>query len=553
MKKKWNILAVLLVLIVGMALLYVFGPVAGPMPLWLSILPPLVAIVMALLIKEVISSLFVGVFTGAFIMALYGGASPTAAMGGGLMRVVDTYVVGSLFDADHVTIIVFTLIIGGMVRIITANGGMQGVVNWLSRRAKGPRSGQLMTFLMDLCIFFDDYSNTLVVGNTMRPIADKLKVSREKLAYIVDSTSAPVVAVAFVTTWIGAELSYIQDGINAIGLDTSAYSVFFHSLAYSFYPFLTLGFVLMLIFSGRDYGPMLKAERKARLASSTESEMTDSVSKPAHIIDAIVPLLVLIFGTIIGLIVTGYDAIVWQDTSSFFANLSATIGAANSYQALLWASLASLLTAILVTLLRGSLAFSKVMEEMVEGFKSMFNAVLILTMAWSIALVTKDMHTAEFVSQLLVQWSLSPVLVPILTFVLAALIGFSTGTSWGTMAILYPLILPASWLLCQEQGMSVDAIMPLFYNVVASVLAGSVMGDHCSPISDTTIMSSLASSCNHLQHVATQMPYALTVGAVALLLGVLPTALGLPSWVSFLMGFIVLGLIVRLVGKKVET
>jgi len=552
-KNRWIAFVVALVVAAGMALLYAFGPVVGPMPLWMSILPPLVAIVMALLIKEVISSLFVGILTGTFLMALYGGASPASALGGGLLRVVDTYVVGSLFDADHVTIIVFTLLIGGMVRIITANGGMQGVVNWLSRRAKGPRSGQLMTFFMDLCIFFDDYSNTLVVGNTMRPIADKLKVSREKLAYIVDSTSAPVVAVAFVTTWIGAELSYIQDGIKAIGLDTSAYSVFFHSLAYSFYPFLTLAFVLMLIISGRDFGPMLKAERKARLASSMESEMTDGVARPAHIIDAIVPLLVLIFGTVMGLVATGYDTTVWQGTSGFFSKLSATIGAANSYQALLWASLASLLAAILMTLLRGSLNFSKVMEEMVEGFKSMLNAVLILTMAWSIALVTKDMHTAEFVSQLLVQWSLSPVMVPVLTFVLAALIGFSTGTSWGTMAILYPLILPASWLLCQEQGMSVDATMPLFYNVVASVLAGAVMGDHCSPISDTTIMSSLASSCNHIQHVATQMPYALTVGAAALLLGVLPTALGLPSWAAFLIGFVALGLIVRLVGKKVET
>lgn len=552
-KNRWIALVVALVLAAGMALLYAFGPVVGPMPLWMSILPPLVAIVMALLIKEVISSLFVGILTGTFLMALYGGASPASALGGGLLRVVDTYVVGSLFDADHVTIIVFTLLIGGMVRIITANGGMQGVVNWLSKRAKGPRSGQLMTFFMDLCIFFDDYSNTLVVGNTMRPIADKLKVSREKLAYIVDSTSAPVVAVAFVTTWIGAELSYISDGIKVIGLDASAYSVFFHSLAYSFYPFLTLGFVLMVILSGRDFGPMLKAERKARQASAMESEMMDSVSRPAHIIDALIPLAVLIFGTIIGLMATGYDASVWQAETGFFSKLSATIGAANSYQALLWASLASLLTAIVVTLLRGSLTFAKVMEEMVEGFKSMLNAVLILTMAWSIALVTKDMHTAEFVSQLLVQWSLSPVLVPVLTFVLAALIGFSTGTSWGTMAILYPLILPASWLLCQEQGMSIDATMPLFYNVVASVLAGAVMGDHCSPISDTTIMSSLASSCNHLQHVATQMPYALTVGSVALLIGVLPTALGLPSWAAFLMGFVVLGLIVRLVGKKVET
>ncbi len=538
-------------LVLGLVLLYVLGPATASMPLWMSILPPLVAIVMALLIKEVISSLFVGILTGTFLMAYYGGASPAAALGGGLLRVVDTYVVGSLFDADHVTIIVFTLIIGGMVRIITANGGMQGVVNWLSKRARGPRSGQLMTFLMDLCIFFDDYSNTLVVGNTMRPIADKLKVSREKLAYIVDSTSAPVVAVAFVTTWIGAELSYIQDGIRTIGLETSAYSVFFHSLTYSFYPFLTLGFVLMIIVSGRDFGPMLSAERKARMASTMETEMADKVTKQAHIIDALVPLAVLIFGTIIGLIATGYDASVWQTGTGFFSKLSVTIGAANSYKALLWASVLSLLMAIVVTLLRGSLTFAKVMEEMVEGFKSMFNAVLILTMAWSIALVTKDMHTAEFVSQLLLKWSLSPAVVPVLTFLLAALIGFSTGTSWGTMAILYPLILPSSWLLCQEQGLTAETTMPLFYNVVASVLAGSVMGDHCSPISDTTIMSSLASSCNHLQHVSTQMPYALTVGGVALLIGVLPTALGLPSWIAFLMGFMVLWLIVRMVGKKV--
>jgi len=552
MKKKWIGLSVTFALVLGIVLLYVLGPIAGPMPLWMSILPPLVAIVMALLIKEVISSLFVGILTGTFLMAYYSGATPASALGGGLLRVVDTYVVGSLYDADHVMIIVFTLIIGGMVRIITANGGMQGVVNWLSRRARGPRSGQLMTFLMDLCIFFDDYSNTLVVGNTMRPIADKLKVSREKLAYIVDSTSAPVVAVAFVTTWIGAELSYIQDGISTIGLQASAYSVFFHSLAYSFYPFLTLGFVLMIIFSGRDYGPMLTAERKARMTSSMETEMTNSGAKPAHVIDALIPLCVLIFGTIIGLIATGYDASVWKDTDTgFFSKLSATIGAANSYKALLWASVLSLLTAIVVTLLRGFLTFTRVMEEMVEGFKAMFNAVLILTMAWAIALVTKDMHTAEFVSQLLLKWSLSPAVVPVLTFLLAALIGFSTGTSWGTMAILYPLILPASWLLCQEQGLSVNATMPLFYNVVASVLAGSVMGDHCSPISDTTIMSSLSSSCNHLQHVRTQMPYALTVGSVAMLIGVLPAALGLPSWVAFLMGFVVLWLIVRLVGKKV--
>lgn len=553
MRKRNRIAAifVLSLFVVGVVMLYVFGPVVGPMPLWMSVLPPLVAIVMALMIKEVLSSLFVGVLSGAFIMALYAGHSPAEALGGGLLRVVDTYIVGSVFDADHVKIIVFTLLIGGMVRIITVNGGMQGIVNWLSRKAKSARSGQLMTFLMDLCVFFDDYSNTLVVGNTMRPLTDKLKISREKLSYIVDSTSAPVVAVAFVTTWIGAELSYIQQGIEAVGLQTSAYSVFFHSLAYSFYPFLTLAFVLMLILSGRDFGPMLTAERNARLAQTKVCESDLAEQKSAHVVDALLPLLVLILGTIVGLVITGYDATVWNSNLGLVSKLSATIGQANSYQSLLWSSILSLLTALVLTMARGGIKFDKLMEETIEGFKTMFNAVVILTMAWSIAMVTKDMHTSEFVSQLLLKWSLSPALVPALTFVLACLIGFSTGTSWGTMAILYPLILPASWLLCQKQGFSVDASMPLFYNVVASVMAGSVMGDHCSPISDTTIMSSMASGCNHLSHVSTQIPYAMTVGSAALLLGVVPTAFGLPSWMAFLIALAVLAAIVRFVGKKV--
>ena len=553
MKRKPSILIILAVIVVSLAVIYFCVPVEGPMPLWLSILPPLIAIVMALLLKEVISALFFGVLSGTFIMALYSGQEPGTALGSGLLRVMDTYVVGSIFDIDHAMIIVFTLTIGGMVKIISANGGMQGIVNWLLRRANGPRSGQLMTFVMDLCIFFDDYSNTLMVGNTMRPVADKLRVSRETLAFIVDSTAATVVAIAFVTTWIGAELSYIQEGIDVIGLEASAYSVFVNSLKYSFYPILTLCFVLMIIHSGRDYGPMLKAEREARTKVVSDSNSQDNSNKQAHGIDALLPLLTLIFGTIIGLFITGYDSAIWQDSShGFFTKLSETIGEANSYLALIWSSIVSLIISVIMTLYRGTLTFGKIMDEMVDGFKVMFNAVLILTMAWSIALVTKHMHTAEFVSAILLKLSLSPYIIPALTFLLAALIGFSTGTSWGTMAILYPLILPASWMLCQNQGLGVDATMPLFYSVVASVMAGSVMGDHCSPISDTTIMSSMASGCNHLQHVKTQMPYALTVGAVALFIGVLPTSLGLPSWLAFLMALAILGIIVRFVGKKVE-
>lgn len=553
MKRKPTILIIIAAIIVFFAVLYFCSPFEGPMPLWLSILPPLIAIAVALILKEVISALFLGVLSGTFIMALFDGKEPGTALGSGLLRVMDTYIVGSIYDLDHVMIIVFTLTIGGMVKIISANGGMQGIVHWLLRRAHGPRSGQFMTFIMDLCIFFDDYSNTLMVGNTMRPVADKLKVSRAKLAYIVDSTSAPVVAIAFVTTWIGAELSYIQEGLDVIGLNASAYSVFVNSLKYSFYPLLTLCFVLMIIHSGRDYGPMLKAEREARTKVVSDSNSQDNSNKQAHGIDALLPLLTLIFGTIIGLFITGYDSAIWQDSSQgFFTKLSETIGEANSYLALIWSSIVSLIISVIMTLNRGTLTFGKIMDEMVDGFKVMFNAVLILTMAWSIALVTKHMHTAEFVSAILLKLSLSPYIIPALTFLLAALIGFSTGTSWGTMAILYPLILPASWMLCQNQGLGVDATMPLFYSVVASVMAGSVMGDHCSPISDTTIMSSMASGCNHLQHVKTQMPYALTVGAVALFIGVLPTSLGLPSWLAFLMALAILGIIVRFVGKKVE-
>ena len=543
----------IIALIIGVELLYALGPISGPMPTWLSIMPPLIAIVIALLLKEVISALFFGILAGTFIMNLFDGQPPLTSLGNGMLRVVDTYITGALFDNEHTIIIIFTILIGGMVRIISANGGMHAIVNWLMRRAKSPRSGQLITFLMDICMFFDDYSNTLMVGNTMRPVADKLKVSRQKLAYIVDSTAAPVVSIAFVTTWIGAELSYINAGIEEIGMDASAYVVFFRSLKYSFYPILTLGFVLMIILSQRDFGPMLKAEREARLSEIANEESVATNSKVAHGIDAVLPLAVLIFCTIAGLFFTGYNPEIWNDTNlNFIEKLSSIIGQSDSFTALMWASLLSLLTAITMTVMRGSLPFGKIMEEMMDGFKMMFNAVIILTMAWAISLVTRDIHTAQFVSDLLLKLSLSPMLIPVLTFLLGALISFSTGTSWGTMAILYPLILPASWALSMEHGLSVDQAMPLFYNVVASVMAGSVMGDHCSPISDTTIMSSLASGCNHLQHVKTQMPYALTVGTVALLLGVFPTALGMPSWAAFLMSFAALYLIIRFFGKKVN-
>ncbi len=535
---------------------------ANPIPLWMSVLPSLVAILLAFILKEVFTALFSGILIGTTVVYFYQGNSLFLALGKGILAVVDTYVLNSLFDRGHISIIVFSMAIGGMVQLISANGGMQGVVDRLSRLARGARSGQFVTWLLGVVIFFDDYANTLVVGNTMQPVADRLKISRAKLAYIVDSTAAPVAAIAFVTTWIGAELSYIQDGIDKIGLNMSAYQVFINSLAYSFYPVLTLIFILLLIWQNRDFGPMLKAERHARLGErplhepTSQTEKTDfknylSNGKKPKAFNAVVPVLVIIFGTLGGLLFTGWDKAVWGNQAlSFATKVSETIGHGDSYKALLWSSISGLGIALLLTVSQRLLRIHDAMEHVVEGFRVMLTAILILTLAWSVALVTEHLHTADFISAVMLKLSFSPFVVPALTFILGALVAFSTGTSWGTMAILYPLLLPSSWLLTQQAGLEHGQALSIFYSVVSAVLSGAIVGDHASPISDTTILSSISSGCNHIHHVETQMPYALTVAGVALAAGIIPTSFGAPSWLMMLVSVGVMWLIIRLWGKS---
>jgi Na+/H+ antiporter NhaC len=530
-----------------------FSYEVNPISLWLSLLPPLLAILLALLFKEVITALLIGLFSGILILQFYQHDFLPAAFYS-FMRLIDTYILEAVADPGHLSIIIFSMLIGAMVHVITENGGMQGVVKSISRYARSPRSGQMATYLLGITIFFDDYANTLVVGNTMRPITDKLRISREKLAYLVDSTAAPIAAIAFITTWIGAELSYIEAGINRIeDLNEGVYSIFIQSLAYSFYPVFSLIFMFFLIRSGKDFGPMWKAEQAARLQASTEPSAT-SESKPVSTSpwNAIIPVAVVVLGTIIGLLYTGWDSDIWQDGEiNLGKKLSLIIGQSDSYQALLWASLAALATAIKLSVFQKLMSLSKAMEAAVEGMKTMLSAILILVLAWSLAQVIEELHTADLLTSVLSD-TISPYLIPTLTFILAALVAFSTGSSWGTMAILYPLMLGASWSISREAGLDYQSSLSIFQNVVACVLAGSVLGDHCSPISDTTILSSLSSKCDHLSHVRTQMPYALTVGSIAVLAGTLPTAYGLPSWLAFLAGGGILWLIIHKFGKSVE-
>ena len=533
-----------------------------PIPQWFSIIPPLVAILFALVFKEVYSALFIGLLIGTTTIFAHQGSDWFTAFFEGIFAIPDTYVLHSLGDTEHLSIIVFSMLIGGMVGIITKNGGMKGVVNILSRLAKNARSGQFVTWLLGVAIFFDDYANTLVVGNTMRPVTDRLKISREKLAYIVDSTAAPIAAVAFVTTWIGAELSYIQDGINTLGLEQSPYNVFINSLAYSFYPIFALIFILLLTYKGRDYGPMFKAEKRARQGKTTSwqdesgsSGQASEIEPPEHIrprgFNAVIPVAIVIFGTFAGLLFTGWDPQVWNEEGTAFSKkLSVIIGNSDSFKALLWSSIMGVIVAVILTVSQKILTLKHTVDTLINGFKTMLTAIIILVLAWSLALLTQHLHTADFISRSLVAINLAPFLVPALTFILAALVAFSTGSSWGTMAILYPLILPASWLIAQKAGLDHALSLSLFYNVVSCVLAGSVLGDHCSPISDTTILSSLASSCNHIDHVRTQLPYALTVGGIAVAVGTIPAAYGVPGYITFPAGILLLFLIVHFFGKK---
>jgi len=534
-----------------------------PIPLAWSIWPPLLAIFIALLFREVYSALLAGILLGGWVIGGYQlGLVP--GLWFAIRQFADTYLIEALSDGDHQAIIVFSMLIGGMVAVISRNGGMQGVVNILARKARNPQSGQLVTWLLGIAIFFDDYSNTLLVGNTMRPVTDKLRISREKLSYLVDSTAAPVAAIAFITTWIGAELGYIKDGISSIaGLDENAYTVFLNSLSYSFYPILTLIFMLILIKQGRDYGPMLAAETKARATKPGQEQAQAHLSGEANAFQmepglkpmaalALLPVLTVIGVVIGGLLQTGWDQSVWEDGSlPFYRRLSLIIGNANSYTALLWGSFAGLLVAVMGSLVSRRLSLEKSVEAAITGFKTMLGAVLILSLAWVLASITKELETATYITNALLSLDVGPGWIPVITFLLAGVVAFSTGSSWGTMAILYPLMLPASWKLCMEAGMDYEAALAIFHNVVSCVLAGSVLGDHCSPISDTTILSSLASGCNHIDHVRSQLPYALTVGAVAVVFGTIPAAFGLPVYLSYALAIPALWLIVRYVGTRV--
>jgi Na+/H+ antiporter NhaC len=528
-----------------------------------TVLPPLVAIILALIFKDVMIALFVGIFAGALFLNRFDIIAS-------FFSVIDKYILEAVSDKDRASIIIFTLLLGGMVGIISKSGGVKGIVDVLSKRVTSPRGTQFYTWLMGILIFFDDYTNTLIVGNTMRPLTDKWKVSREKLAYVVDSTAAPIASIAMISTWIGFEISLINQSLKAYNVDAEAYHLFLSSLPYRFYPILAMLFVVLVFSVGRDFGPMLKAEKRARagklmkdhavpLSDFESSGLTPPKFIQARWFNGLIPIIVVIVVTFGGLYISGKASLLASDnplgsqslfsiifSSSVIKDLGTIISSSDSFRVLLWSSLSGVCTALLLSWGQKILKLRDLVSSLVQGMKSMMMAIMILVLAWSLGVVLTELKTADFLVSLLsnrIDYHLFPAIV----FIFSGFIAFSTGTSWGTIAIMYPLVIPIIIGLMRN---SADFEQFLILTI-SSVLAGAVFGDHCSPISDTTIMSSMASSCDHIDHVRTQIPYAFLTSIVALVIGIIPVSFGFPYLLSLAAAIGLLFAILMFFGRKV--
>lgn len=507
---------------------------------WQSLLPPLLAIGLALAFRQVVLALVAGVGLGALIASGW-------RVGPALDRAASDYAVGSLVDHDHATILVFTLLLGGMVGVISRAGGGAGLAAWAVRHATDPRRAQVTTWLLGLLVFVDDYANSLLVGPSMRPVTDRLRISREKLAFLVDATAAPVSSLALVSSWIGVEVGYIADQYARLGIEGDPYVVFLKTLPYRFYPLLMLWFGLVVVWTGRDFGPMRRAETRARETGAVTAPDARPASQFAEAdpgaspraANALVPIAVVVAVTVVGMWTTGRAAVLDAGDAP---TLRAVFGQADALRALLWGALAGCAVALTMALATRALRLDDALDAWMQGLAAMMVGCVILVLAWALGDVCADVGTAEYLIGV-VGDGLAPRWLPAAVFVLAAAVSFATGTSWGTMAIFFPLVIPLAHGLAPGDE-------PIMLGAVGAILAGSVFGDHCSPIADTTVLSSLACSCDHVDHVRTQLPYALVVGGTSLLVGEVAVALGLyPPWVGLGVGAALLVAAVRWLGR----
>lgn len=466
--------------------------------LW-SLFPPVIAIGLALITKEVYSSLFVGILSGGIIYA--------AASGTGFERtfkaVVQDGLITNLSNAYNVGILVFLVVLGIIVVLMNKAGGSRAYGEWAAAHIKGRRGAALSTFFLGVLIFVDDYFNCLTVGSVMRPITDKHSISRSKLAYLIDSTAAPICIIAPISSWAAA-VSGTVEGVNGI-------SLFINTIPYNLYAFLTILMVIFISVSDTDYGPMKIHEDNAKngdiftTKNNTYEQDAQPVTERGRVIDLILPVAVLIVFCVVGMIYTG-GFFSGTDFVTAFANCDAAYG-------LSLGSISALIVIIAYYMLRRVLKFNECMDSIAAGFKQMVPAILILTFAWTLKTMTNHLEAGAFVSGVVQSATALSVLLPVILFVVAIGLAFATGTSWGTFGILIPIV--TSVFDAELANVSQTGEIPSMVIIcISACLAGAVCGDHCSPISDTTIMASTGAQCDHVNHVSTQLPYALTVAAV---------------------------------------
>lgn len=466
--------------------------------LW-SLFPPVIAIGLALITKEVYSSLFVGILSGGII---YAAASGTG-FEGTFKAVVQDGLITNLSNAYNVGILVFLVVLGIIVVLMNKAGGSRAYGEWAAAHIRGRRGAALSTFFLGVLIFVDDYFNCLTVGSVMRPITDKHNISRSKLAYLIDSTAAPICIIAPISSWAAA-VSGTVEGVNGI-------SLFINTIPYNLYAFLTILMVIFISVSDTDYGPMKIHEDNAKngdiftTQNNTYEQDAQPVTERGRVIDLILPVAVLIVFCVVGMIYTG-GFFSGTDFVTAFANCDAAYG-------LSLGSISALIVIIAYYMLRRVLKFNECMDSIAAGFKQMVPAILILTFAWTLKTMTNHLEAGAFVSGVVQSATALSVLLPVILFVVAIGLAFATGTSWGTFGILIPIV--TSVFDAELANVSQTGEIPSMVIIcISACLAGAVCGDHCSPISDTTIMASTGAQCDHVNHVSTQLPYALTVAAV---------------------------------------
>jgi tetracycline resistance efflux pump len=466
--------------------------------LW-SLFPPVIAIGLALITKEVYSSLFVGILSGGII---YAAASGTG-FEGTFKAVVQDGLITNLSNAYNVGILVFLVVLGIIVVLMNKAGGSRAYGEWAAAHIKGRRGVALSTFFLGVLIFVDDYFNCLTVGSVMRPITDKHNISRSKLAYLIDSTAAPICIIAPISSWAAA-VSGTVEGVNGI-------SLFINTIPYNLYAFLTILMVIFISISDTDYGPMKIHEDNAKngdiftTKNNTYEQDAQPVTERGRVIDLILPVAVLIVFCVVGMIYTG-GFFSGTDFVTAFANCDAAYG-------LSLGSISALIVIIAYYMLRRVLKFNECMDSIAAGFKQMVPAILILTFAWTLKTMTNHLEAGAFVSGVVQGATALSVLLSVILFVVAIGLAFATGTSWGTFGILIPIV--TSVFEAELANVSQTGEIPSMVIIcISACLAGAVCGDHCSPISDTTIMASTGAQCDHVNHVSTQLPYALTVAAV---------------------------------------